>query len=461
VESARLVACFQEHMLTCRIKDPTAFITSARAVSLPARGISQRSALGSHSPFEHVLYPEVNDTIPDDAEPKYGRPRGASLPSLIINPPVPTLPRAGEGPDEELSPRDIQTTDDGPIGFAVTSGSHPKRRSRSADAFYDASRGHRMSPIQWRQWRRRSDEIRFWRDSIAESPVLASNLEDQEIPAVEAAQDDAANAENEAPVETGKDAHDTFDFGVLATSVHEREEVSIDARIVTLEVKLMDLEYAISKIQAQPPSPAGPSSRNLQPDFQLRKPSAGSEQSGTSSHSKNMEQSHANVESIEPTPLPSNEAHQERKARPVSSTPTIRPPTATPPPASEHEARKSGNRNSITSLTIDHYTTLIGLIRREQAARIRLEDQVSDLQRQLMNMQYPSPPQSRARIPRWKGSPYNVTSSEVIPARSGRSVFEDDDTDTEDGDEDIYETPTERREFEGAIFGGPFEGEAF
>ena len=465
MESAKSVACSQEHMLTCRIKDPSAFITSARAVSLPARRISQSSALGPHSPFEHASYPEVNDVTPDDAEPRYGCPRGASLPSLILNPPYPTAQRAREGPDEEVSPRDIQTADDGSIGFAITNGSHPKRRSRSADAYYDASRGHRMSPIQWRQWRRRrSDEIKFWRDSITESPVLASTPEDQGTPVVEAVQDDAANAENEGPDESNKNAHDTFDFGVLPTSMHEKEGVSIEERTVTLEVKLMDLEYAISKIQAQPPSPIGSSPRHLQPDSQLRKPSAGPAQSGTYSHSKTTENSHASVvdsDSIEPTSHSSDDSHQDRKTRPLSSAPTIRPPTASYPLTSGHDARKSEDRNSITSLTIDHYTTLIGLIRREQAARIRLEDQVSDLQRQLMNMQYPSPPQSRSRIPRWKGSPYHVTSSEVIPARSGRSVFEDDDTDTEDGDADLYETPTERREFEGAVFGGPSEGAAF
>jgi len=406
----------------------------------------------------------VTEVAPDEAEPRYGRPRGTSLPSLNINPRDSTLPQAAEGPDEELSPREIQTIEDGPIGFAITSGSHPKRRSRSADAYYDASRGHRMSPIQWRQWRRRSDEIRFWRDSIAESPLLASKLEDRDTPAVEEVQEDAANAADEAPDDTNKDTRATFNFGVLATSMHEQEAVGIEQRLVTLEVKLMDLEYAISKIQAQPPSPAGPSPQHLQPDLQLRNPSAGSGQSGTSSPFKSAEQKYTSVaesEPIEPPSHSSNGSYRDRMARPLSNAPTIRPPTAPSPVANEQDTKTSHKRNSITSLTIDHYTTLITLIRREQVARIRLEDQVSDLQRQLMNIQYPSPPQSRMRIPRWKGSPYHVTSSEVMPARSGRSVFEDDDTDTEDGDEDIYETPTERRELEDAVFGGPFEGEAF
>ena len=434
-------------------------------MSLPARGISQRSALNSHSPFEHVFCPEVTDIAPDDAESRYERPRGASLPSLDINPPDSTLPRAAEGLDGELSPRGIQTLEDGPIGFAITSGSHPKRRSRSADAFYDASRAHRMSPIQWRQWRRRSDEIRFWRESIAESPLLVSRLENRDTLAVEV-QEDTANTADEAPDDTNKDTRGTFDFGVLATSMQEQEPVSMEERMVTLEVKLMDLEYAISKIQAQPPSPAGPSLQHLQPDVQLRNSSSGSGQSETSSPLKSTEQNRASMiesESIEPPSHSSNASYRDRMTRPLSNAPTIRPPTATAsaPAPSEQNTTKSQKRNSITSLTIDHYTTLINLIRREQAARIRLEDQVSDLQRQLMNIQYPSPPQSRTRIPRWKGSPYHVTSSEVMPARSGRSVFEDDESDTEDGDEDIYETPTERREFEGAIHGGPFEGEAF
>ena len=50
------------------------------------------------------------------------------------------------------------------------------------------------------------------------------------------------------------------------------------------------------------------------------------------------------------------------------------------PPSAE---RSGGMRSSLTNLTIEHYTTLIALIRHEQLARQRLEEQVTSMQEQL------------------------------------------------------------------------------
>ena len=399
-------------------------------------------------------------TATDIPKPIVARPRGASLPSVIINPPDPIVLRTGEATQEEKE-TEAPAVDDGYIGFAVTSGSNPKRRSRSADAYYDATRGHRMSPIQWRQWRRRSDEIKYWRDSVAESPALKSKFDDDDGSSLEGAVGVAPVPVDEAHEQEDEINRDTFDFGILATSMQEQEPVSIEERVVTMEVKLMDLEYAISKIQAQSQSPV-----NLPPDLKpsaLRKRSLSldSAASESSLQAKAMGQStstNAGSESTQPTSQSSNDPFFKQKVRPLSNAPTIRPAKIEPQSSNVQELPPKRNRNSITSLTIDHYTTLIGLIRREQAARIRLEDQVTDLQRQIMSMKTASPVDPRSRVPRWQGNTYHPNSSAVSDYRGGRYTHDLDETDTDDGFQDVYETPIERREFEGGPFAGPYEG---
>ena len=371
-----------------------------------------------------------------------GRPRRATLPSVIINPPEPESQQpvvtehreAHEGRDD---------VDDTNIGFAVTSGSHPKRRSRSADALYDTTRSHRMSPIQWRQWRRRSDEIKYWRQSVIESPPLLDprvHLDDERDESPQSAKDRNSEASEQ---------RDTFDFGLLAPSIQDQDKLSLAERVVTLEVKLMDLEYAISRMQARrSPSPARSDSQQLGPTLQRSDPSTGSAVSSITRHDQTTT---AGTEITRPTSLPSSEPDQ--KARPLSIA-TVRPQTALYVPPTGTDSKKKGDRTSITSITIDHYVTLIGLIRREQAARICLEDQVTDLQRQLLYNKSPSPPQSRSRTRPWRGNGYYYRN---------KDSYDREDTDTDDGFHEVYETPTERREFEGAAFGttASLDGEAF
>ena len=443
-----------------REKDPSAFITSPRAASLPIQEISRTSALGSHSPFNLPLNPSVTSAAIDGAEPSVARPRGASLPSVIANLPEPKAPPPAQTNQDE---HDVEngTVEAGNIGFAITSGSNPKRRSRSADAFYDANRGHRMSPIQWRQWRRRSDEIKYWRESVAESPALKSKFEDDDGLSSDGPQEEAPAPAHETLDQVNEVNRDTFDFGILASSMQEQESISIEERVVTMEVKLMDLEYAISKIQARSQSSSPDGQRPVIGDRNL---SLDSETSESSLRPKTMGQStttNEGSESTQPTSQSSNEPSLKQKTRPISNAPTIRPPKVEPQTTTVQETPQKRNRNSITSLTIDHYTTLISLIRREQAARIRLEDQVTDLQRQITSIKMVPSADSRSRIPRWQGNTYHPNSSAASDYRGGRYAYDHDETDTDDGFQDVYETPIERREFEGGPFSGPYEGEAF
>ncbi|CAD6583148.1 MAG: hypothetical protein ASARMPREDX12_001188 [Alectoria sarmentosa] len=262
--------------------DPEEFITSAtdvqakRSASVPTNGVLRTSGLGSHPPFQNVPSPvgatssEVpsNDITNSDAtcndaatisippQPERpARPRRASVPSVILNrPEVQEVEAVMTGLG--LQPNEEQPVDAHNIGFAVTNGSNPKRRSRSVGAFHDTE--HRMSPIQWRRWRRRSDEIKYWRQSTDLGSFGIKSFESPE----QGQKDDADAAEND---DGNLGQHnEEFNFGLPADAMQGQDRIGLEERIVTLEIKLMDFEYAISKLQADFTSPSRRDSERLE-----------------------------------------------------------------------------------------------------------------------------------------------------------------------------------------------------
>ncbi|KAL8659940.1 MAG: hypothetical protein Q9226_000162 [Calogaya cf. arnoldii] len=498
--------------------DPNEFITSAvdlakqRSASVPTRTVLRTSALGSHTPFPIAL-PEASplpESIslqrPERSPPlRPIRPRRASLPSVILN--------AKEGaeigdqlPGLGLHEAQDRSLDQGSIGFAVTSGSNPKRRSRSADDLREGPKEHRMSPIQWRRWRRRSDEIRYWRESADETaPGFIAPESRQPSPDhalvrrqgfVEQTPPMPQEEEHEAPPHPGD-----FNFGLSSAPMHSQENISLEERLVTLEIKLMDFEYAISKLQADiksvdvksptadisqhyEASPQAPSSSTfLQPP-----PRQLIENSPTS----NYDQSPESTPGMQQLPFGIHGPANQPKPRPTSIATTLKP---------AHGDRSS--RNSMTELTIEHYTTLITLIRREQSARIRLEDQVTMLQQEIHSLKSPSPNSLReirdarrqhqypstASIHRYRSydspdehrrhytpperRPYSRDSNERYLVRQQQQHHKrhddrstsrsnhNDETDTDDESfHEVYVTPVERGELERPDLDGE-EGLAF
>ena len=174
--------------------------------------------------------------------------------------------------------------------------------------------------------------------------------------------------------------------------------------------------------------------------------------------------------STKPTSLSSSESqYYDTAYRPVSTATTVRPrrisPSQTPPFPTAPSLPGITKRSSLTSITIDHYTTLITLLRREQSARKRLEERLDDLQRQVTDLK--SPPPRNLRHRHWQSiSAQNQRSDEFIHYPTRTRSSETDETDTEDGCQEVYETPTEQREFdhrhfERANYIGLLEGEAF
>ena len=379
-----------------------------------------------------------------------------------------------------------QFVDGHDIGFAVTSGSNPKRRSRSVDDYRSTAKENLMSPIQWRQWRRRSDEIKYWRESTTEDEpaiIEQSHLAKAEREAITT--NTATKAASEVGDENGRpyEAHNQdFNFGLPIEDLQGNEHIDLEERMITLELKLMDFDYAISKLQAGSfPSldrheraeaiPMGSSHTRSVSD----QPRVQSFKSGEpfieTSPSLSYYQSDRNLGFRPGSFLAagSDPSTIHSRPRPVSIATTLRASGARQ--HSSSGARGSldrSSRSSITQLTIEHYTTLITLIRREQSARIRLEDQVTQLQRQVENLQAHSPSPRSRREQQNLGrhfSPDDVSRPYGLGfdgRRSrGRSSNYSGATDTDDDNfHDVYVTPIERGEFERNDFDGE-EGVAF
>lgn len=482
------------------VQDPNTFITSAtdlktpRSASAPTHEVSRSSALGSHAPFSLKVPPDKTSPEikvpprPDRSPPApLLRPRRASLPSVVLN------TQAGDAVDDALTGLGLQdardhAVDRANIGFAVTSGSNPKRRSRSAGTFHDTAKEHRMSPIQWRrQARRRSDEIRYWRESAeGSSPVLGNTnfMESEFLPMSPTVSHDEGAAKGslatDEPSAETEENHGNFNFGLSTGTMEHQEQIGIEERMVTLEIKLMDFEYAISKLQASLASPVFPPHHQFHSIDDPRL-------SGDSERAQNYPQSplYRSKQPIEDFYPPSS-AH---------GTPAIQthqrpfPPSVHTPTTPEHQEHPSDNRPtsvattlkagtrdrasraSSTGFTIEHYTSLMALIRRERSERLRLEDEVLTLQRQvqhLINSQRPSSPPPGQEPRTYDSGSVRHRSPEVAVSNSrGRyrprsSTYTEAETDTDDASfHEVYVTPVERGEYERAQLGVEEEGVAF
>ena len=374
-----------------------------------------------------------------------------------------------------------QNVDARNIGFAVTNGSNPKRRSRSVGAFREND--HRMSPIQWRHYRTRSDEIRYLREST-DTGTFDKTVTSQ-----------LAQPEADDTAETGIDAEALeadFNFGLQAGDIQGQERIGLEERLVTLEIKLMDFEYALSKIQA---GSSSSSRRNSRFESGLN-----GQKSIDSYHSSDKPIMANDTSPLLAQPI-SRSSSQKYSTRSAMIQPKDRPTSVATTLKAGHNKNNSFSkpvletsaRSSLSGLTIEHYTTLVTLIRHEQAARMRLEEQVTQLQNQLDRLQGPYPSQmyhqmAAAHSHTFSNHSHTFSNSShqsrphgiIHPdgRRAGRylgekrprsSSYSTNETDTEEDYHDAYVTPSnitpvERGEYERGAFErvpGVEDGEAF
>ena len=328
-----------------------------------------------------------------------------------------------------------------PTSRAETLKSNPRRRSRSVEPLIN-----RLKPIEWP--RNRSDEIKYWRTSVLESPIPSFKPHDSDTPEeATAVHERQPSGDTTSPIEPVQ----TFDFGLNNPTGLKND--SSDQRLNTLEVKLVDLEFAIAKLQQ--------ASEAEKPRALERPPHHRSQRQDSTA----TDSSASGIASPEPTflssPRPGAQYSQdtgeqspplEHRIHRSSAATTLRPSTAVrrsveraetppPPPTSAYA-------------TMEHIQNLLALVQREQASRHRLELQVKNLSSQLEQFQR-SPPYTyfKTDFPYPTPSPEDSSrSTRQNPMVNERRVmnppprFRDDisvSTDDDDGYLDVYETPAE------------------
>lgn len=355
-----------------------------RTVSLPATELKR--ALGSHTPFPggsigHVLQ-STNDRSSSlvDGNTSRSKPRRATTPSKIYTPekgpgyvdwtglsPRPSSIPAKCAQGEEADESRIA------IGTAITSGSHPNRRSRSVGQL-------RGITTSLNTTRRRSDEIRYWRESYEPRSPQSSNrpeTSDREYNGIDTG---LPAKEVPGPVEVAREESPMpFNFGSLgsemagmkitqAASLEERVS-RIENRMQNMEALVEDLRSRIFLHRSQDPEAESHSSLSHDPERAPR-------QQRSKSHD------------LEPPPRSLRRSSVRQNSsllrqdsgmedRP-SSTATVLGPASTP-------WRITGENSLVNDENKDPepYHTLLKLITEEQQARRSLESKVAELQIQV------------------------------------------------------------------------------
>lgn len=329
--------------------------------SLPAIQDSVGSKPNRAPLQEDTFRPTNLQAVPGGLEAIPRRRRRATLPSLVFSEGEPrdaieaavhsrtnTRDRQTYDPSVSHSQEDIRTS------TAV----RINRRSRSTNALRALSNDHRVSPIQWT---RPSPEVnRIVSDSeVSGRPLTASTVE-------------TTSKASTAPSVVEDQESIAPNVGHLVNSMQNGENVSLEQRLTTLEVKLIDLEFAIARMQSRGGSTT--------PGDKRRSKKSPASEPGKRKHVRKHSSGYfPPVESV-------NGYHttDEDRQRPLSTT-TIRPSTL-------HRARtlqapSSTSLADYNGISIEQYSTLVTLLRREQSARRHLESQVSGLRDDIQQLQ--------------------------------------------------------------------------
>ncbi|CZT01471.1 hypothetical protein WAI453_006930 [Rhynchosporium graminicola] len=442
-----------------------------RSASLPINEFNR--ALRSHS-IGATDFQEFGDDNDDHSNREslqgdgQSRPRRATTPSRLWTPNK--IP--GHADWTGLSPRPASSHARGSkavsdeanaaVGIALKGSSHLHRRSRSVGELQEAMRVKVVA-------RRRSDEIRYWRQSYDPgwmSPMSSNKAEMEEpIP-----------MEPEDRLDDDTSKPEPFNFGPMGEMAGMKitQAASLETRVQRLESRIHKMERDVSRtrnheaLQLQDP-PKRHSARNRSdsgtrsitrhaeaslPQYprnreaQNRGDSYGSRrcsQNGSSFYSSSRPSTMSTnnnqlqpFDEFSPEQLLPIETAQST-ARPLSTSTTIR-------------GIPSGSPTGGMTLTGEHFKALIDMIHAEQSARLKLEAVIHSLQRQLQTVLIAS------------GTTYPTTDSDTAGNQlhqgktSGGSFSNSEQDDSSDDgryvNEEVFQTPMEEKNrFEDEIFG--------
>ncbi|KAF3482024.1 uncharacterized protein GIQ15_04783 [Arthroderma uncinatum] len=269
--------------------------------------------------------------------------------------------------------------------LAIKADNRYKRRSRSACGLRDTAKAHRMSPIQWR---RRSDEIRFWRASTlndftearpdtraATSTTIHADIEEKDTEgSEEAVETPIERVETNEPAPTDGDG---FDFKNLMETMQTGNDLNLAQRVGTLEVKLMDLELAIAKLQNQ----------HAQAGITKKKTTASPVRGRTIDPIDDSGQfisSFISTPSITPPQGSPAEVEAAQYSSPITlcnhSSMEYISQSRRPPSPYRSDSGFQG-------ISVEQYSALTTLMRREQCARKLLEGQILSMQQEIRRLQ--------------------------------------------------------------------------
>ncbi|KAK8088866.1 hypothetical protein PG997_003827 [Apiospora hydei] len=336
-----------------------------RSASLPITEFDR--ALRSHSvgPDDIIAIESARNSL--QVEPMKYRRRAATTTSRLFN-----TKSKDFGDLQGLSPRPAsaqgrgnhELTDDDPsnIGRAITSDILTlHRRSRSLSQLQDDG-----SQLQ----RRRSDEIRYWRESYNPGPLSPTSSNANEDAGVLSANPPESPSKPEP-----KTPPQPFNFGPIA-GMKITQAVTIEERIANLETTNQKLEKLVFQLfQLLPGVNEYPEAHERPPPPSAPRPYSSTYT--TSSAAANQARENVSRDSNdsfgdENTFIGSIPASSGLANRPVS-TATVRGATSLP----------TFPRELSGQFTPDHYTTLLAMVETERSARQALEAQVNKLSMQL------------------------------------------------------------------------------
>lgn len=262
---------------------------------------------------------------------------------------------------------------------------HKKRRSRSASELRRIANMHLMSPIQWR---RRSEEIRYSRYNWDAVKTRQSIARPETRNTVMTTTDTNETTPLEDGVRENGDYGTPFDFGAIMGTAQDSNETSLARRVGTLEVKLMDLEFAIAKLQGHDISPFQPSGTGSQLPQKQPTDTRPKMQSAPPLQDPNLLL--GSLRSTPPivTPPRSSPAADPRP----DSTATIRPQTSSQYSSNSHQNVYSPPSNpDFSGISVEQYSALTTLVRREQTARKLLEAQLVQMKTEMQSLRDGTP----------------------------------------------------------------------
>lgn len=350
------------------------------------------------------------------------------------------------------------------IGVAVTSGSHPNRRSRSAGELRETASTKAVT-------RRRSDEIRYWRESY--NPSLLSPISSHKV---EAEDPTLIDELEEQPHEEPESTPQPFNFGPLGeiAGMKITQAASLETRVLRLEKQMREMEKIVSRshiwtstkplVLQDPPkrnsfrdrssSATRPNTNESEMSLPLPTQHRGhhhahvpvspltASQCSRPSTTSTSDSYHPSLENGSAGFEESDLVSSQISARPLSTSTTIRGI-----PSSSPIMPKDGN------LTAEHYTSLTNMILAERAARQSLEAMVHDLQQQLRILR-----SSTAASYIAPGPDQPASLKESARTGEGFSTFEQDDSSDDEGGyrREDFQTPNEESSPLGdEIFGEP------